>query len=195
MTSDIYQAPVANLDGEIEEVDREFYVVSAPKFFALSIATFGFYELYWFYRHWKNYSVFHKESMWPVARSLFSIFFMHSLTSRIDTSLRTGEKQYRWWPKLLASVYVLITVAQRIADRFSGSSEEFSPVDLISFGFIPLVVWCLYRIQIAANIACEDPQGSSNSSFTLANSLWLIAGGLIWALLFLGIYIGMTEGL
>ena len=194
MTGDIYQAPEAELGSETESVEHEFYVVSGPKFLALMIGTFGLYEFYWFYRHWKNYSVCHSESMWPVLRAIFSVFFTHSLCSRIDASLQTADKQYRWSPTLLATLFVVLVLAGRIADRVAGSMEAISAVDFISLGIFPVIVWCLYRIQAAANVACDDPQASSNSSFTPANYLWLVLGAMIWGLIIFGFYAGISEG-
>ena len=188
MTSDIYQAPEADLGSETEAVNQEFYVVSGPKFLALMIGTFGLYEFYWFYRHWKNYSVCHSEGMWPVMRAIFSVFFTHSLCSRIDASLKVADKNYGWSPTLLATFYVVLAVIGRIADRVSSSTEEFTVVDLISFGLFPAIVWSLYRIQVAANVACDDAQASSNKDFTPANYAWLVIGGLFWALIILGLY-------
>ncbi|MBB5211589.1 hypothetical protein [Microbulbifer hydrolyticus] len=188
MTDNIYQAPEAVLEREEETVEQEFYVVSGTKFLVLMIGTFGLYEVYWFYRHWKNYSVCHNESMWPVMRAIFSVFFAHSLSSRIDASLKAADKQYRWSPKLLATVFVVFTVVGQIADRISGSTSELSAVDLVSLGAFPAIVWCLYRIQVAANIACDDPQADSNTTFTPANYAWLALGVAIWGLIIFGFY-------
>lgn len=193
MTSDIYQAPEADLASEIAVVEREFYVVSGRKFLALMVATFGLYEFYWFYRHWKNYSVYHKEGMWPVMRTIFSIFFMHSLCSSIDASLKAVDKKYHWQPMLLATVYVVLTIGARVAERVSSFAEEFIPLEFISFAIFPVIVCCLYRIQVAANIACDDPKGGSNERFTPANFAWLTIGGLVWLLLIFGVYTIVTE--
>lgn len=195
MTTDIYQAPEADLsrETETETVSREFYVVSAPKYLALMIGTFGLYEFYWFYRHWKNYSLCHGESMWPVMRAIFSVFFMHSLCSKVDASLKAAGKKYRWHPGLLATIYVVVVIVSRVVDRISASSEELSAIDVVSIGLFPILVWCLYRIQAAANIACDDPHATSNANFTAANFIWLALGVMIWGLVFFGIYAGFAP--
>ena len=193
MTDNIYQTPEAVLEREEETVEQEFYVVSGFKFLALMIGTFGLYEFYWFYKQWKNYSLCHNESMWPVMRAIFSIFFAHSLFNTIDASLKSADKQYRWYPGTLATVYVVVLLVSRIADRVSASTEVVSAIDVISMGLFPVIVWCLYRVQVAVNIACDDPQANSNSSFTPANFIWLAIGAAIWGLIFYGLYLGFTE--
>ncbi|WGL15541.1 hypothetical protein PVT68_12250 [Microbulbifer bruguierae] len=193
MSDDIYQAPEADLESEVEVVEHEFYVVSGPKFLALMIVTLGWYELYWFYRHWKNYRICHKESMWPVMRAIFSIFFAHSLFGKIDASLQVENKKFSWSPGLLATVYVVSTIVSRLAERFANYSDEITVIDLISLGLFPIVIWCLYRVQMAANIACNDPQASSNANFTPANFIWLAMGALLWGLVIFGLYVGFVE--
>ena len=45
-----------------------------------------------------------------------------------------------------------------------------------------------YNIQKAANVACDDSEGLSNSQLTAANIAWLVVGGLLWALILYGLY-------
>ncbi|WP_160152032.1 hypothetical protein [Microbulbifer sp. ALW1] len=194
MTSDIYQAPEADLRQDTDQgqavaaEDREFYVVSGRKFLVLMIGTFGLYELYWAYRHWKNYSDSHRAAMWPVMRAIFFLFFAHSLCSKIDASLLSTHKKHSWSPTLVATLYVVFSLVSSIGDRLSGMDGVSIWVSFVAFGVFPVLIWCLYRIQVAANIACDDPQASSNASFTPANFIWLAIGFAIWAALLFGLY-------
>jgi len=192
MTSDIYLAPKADLDENGEAVNHEFYVVSGPKFLALMIGTFGWYEIYWFYRHWKNYSVRHNQSMWPVIRSIISIFFAYSLFKKIEVSLSLSDKKYQWRPGLLAIFYIIASLAARTVDQLPVTEQTLLIMLAISIGLFSIYVWSLYRVQLAANIACDDPNGSRNANFTLANCIWLLMGILLWIFILFGAYVGAT---
>lgn len=79
MESNLYEAPQSTLSDVESLEDKEFYVVSIKKFTILFMATFGFYSIYWFYRNWKMSKAKYRDDIWPVARGIFSIFFVHSL--------------------------------------------------------------------------------------------------------------------
>ena len=84
----LYAPPASEIRGESPAGALQahtFYVVSIPKFCVLYVATFGVYGLYWFYMHWQRYRRGHgqHESIWPVPRALFSIFFTHALVARM----------------------------------------------------------------------------------------------------------------
>ena len=49
------------------------------------------------------------------------------------------------------------------------------------------ISYCLWGIQNAANIACNEPHGESNRTFTWANWLWIVLGLLLWGLLLIGL--------
>lgn len=53
---------------------------------------------------------------------------------------------------------------------------------------ILIVPWVLLGGQRAINVACDDPAGEANANYTLANWAWMVVGGLIWLLLFFGLY-------
>ena len=45
----------------------------------------------------------------------------------------------------------------------------------------------LAQTQRAANIACGDPAAHANRRLTVVNYLWLSLGGVLWALILLGL--------
>jgi hypothetical protein len=53
----------------------------------------------------------------------------------------------------------------------------------------------LYRPQHAANIACGDPNADSNRQLTPANCVWLIFGGIFWALIVISRFLPVEETL
>jgi hypothetical protein len=61
---------------------------------------------------------------------------------------------------------------------------EFVPIPLmILYGLV------LLKAQRAINISCNDPDGRSNSNFTLANCAWIFLGTTILALVSIGLFL------
>ncbi|WP_193163043.1 hypothetical protein [Microbulbifer hainanensis] len=192
MEANIYQPPAAELQSESTTTAREFYVVSKTKFLVLMIATFGIYEIYWFYKNWSLYKRANNEDMWPVPRAIFAIFFAHSLFRLMDSRVREAEKNISWNPEWMGAVYVLATLVSTIADRISTKMPEYSVLDVVSLGLLPLITWVLYRAQSVANLVCGDPEGKSNAQFTAANYAWTVIGVAVWALMGLVLYEAYT---
>ncbi len=188
METDVYRAPESELQTSEEVAGREFYVVSKTKFLVLFFATFGIYGFYWFYRHWSQYKRSSGESMLPVMRAIFSIFFTRALFYTIQSRIEESGKRYRWSPALMAAIYVITAIAGAIADRFSAASTEASAMDAIGLVTIPLTAWVLYTAQKGANIACGDAEGESNANFTPLNFLWIVPGVVFWLFVGLGFY-------
>jgi hypothetical protein len=68
----------------VQTTKMEFYAVSQKKFLIMYIGTLGLYSVYWFYKHWSLYKKSENEEMWPIMRSIFQIFFTHSLFSLFE---------------------------------------------------------------------------------------------------------------
>jgi hypothetical protein len=192
MDQDIYKPPQADLTTNLPE-KPDFYVVSERKLLILAISTLGIYYVYWFYQHWKNQKLKYKENIWPVARSIFSIFFTHSLFNRIQGALTDAGKNFSWSPNLMATVFILFSIISDITNRLSRTEAEgefplFTLIGLLSL--IP-IIFSTYKAQQAANLACNDPLAKQNSQFTLANFLWIGLGVLFWLLMLFGLYISL----
>lgn len=157
-----------------------FYVVSTAKVAVLSIATFGLYTLYWFWRHWNQHKIALKLDIWPVPRALFSIFFAHALNSEIDHRITRNRLRHAWSPGLWATLYVVAAIVSRLADRLP---ESVMPLDValpVIMGCIVAMAIALFHAQQAANIASGDPEALANNRFTWANWIWIILGALWW---------------
>lgn len=187
MTENIYKAPQAEL---LEGTEKKpvYYVVSIRKFLILYFATLGLYSIYWFYQHWQTNRIDTGERIWPVPRSIFSIFFAHSLFSRFDTTAKEVANPYDWSATGVASLFVLFTLVQTIGDRLADKSIGEPYTSIISFASMFIVGWTLYKAQQVANYACLDPAGKSNSQITLANAVWIFLGAILWLTILLGLY-------
>lgn len=187
--SNIYSPPAARLDDEpgVSEGNHKFYVVAPLKFWLLFIFTQGCYQLYWFYKNWSRYKTYSQESIWPVMRTIFAIFFAHSLFREVDATLVTEDRKHSWSPSLLATGYVIAAITTYVIDRMRDFVDKIAlPIEL--FVMLPLVGYLLYRAQVAMNIACDDPSGASNAKLTWANYLWMGLGFTLMSLALIGTY-------
>jgi hypothetical protein len=191
---DPYAAPTATVADLAEApAASRFYVVSSLKFWSLYAATFGLYGFYWVYRQWADVKRATKGDEWPVMRAIFAVFFIHPLTAEIDQVLTRAQIRRDWHPQLLATLLVVAIIAGRVLDRLA-DPNEFGVLDGISVALLPVVGALQWRIQLAANAACEDPEGTRNARFTVANFVWIGLGGLMWLLLGLSLVALATLG-
>lgn len=187
---DVYappDAPVGDVGLRFDATRTAFHVVSLRKFWCLYLATFGLYQFFWLYRHWQQYRDWHREPLWPVARSVFSIFFMHALNRHVDDALRSSRVVHAWRPSLDATVFVVLSIVSAIVDRVTAHVEAATPLDYLGIALILPVGMTLAATQRAANAACQDPGGSGNARLTARNYLWMALGCLGWALILIGL--------
>ena len=196
MEHDIYQPPIADVSGQQQLQDAEsaeFYIVSIRKFIVLFAVTLGSYKIYWFYRNWSQYRKMHNVSVWPVMRGIFSIFFTHSLFRNVETTLQNKSYQHDWAPGGIATIYVVFSIVENILDRMSMRDIGSPFTDVLSL-FMPVVTgYALYVAQCAINRACDDPDGNSNSEFTVANYIWIVIGVALWVMVAFGLFVIIQE--
>ncbi|MCD9027754.1 hypothetical protein LDO26_06000 [Luteimonas sp. BDR2-5] len=185
----LYAPPAAEIRAPVipAVAAQPFYVVSTTKFCVLYFATFGLYGVYWFYVHWQRYRQGRTETIWPVPRAVFSIFFAHALAGRIDDQLRLGLRAYRWSPGLLATIYVVFEITGNLLSRLDSHAIGSPSTGVLGLMTLLPTGLSLMRMQAAANLACNDPAGQQNHRFTWANGVWIVLGLLLWLLVAIGL--------
>lgn len=169
-----------------------FYVVSRKKLAILYLATLGFYGVYWFYKNWSNYKNYSSDkfnvdqSIWPVARGIFSIFFTHALFREIKAYGRDKAALVEWNNATLATQLVLFTIASNILDRMSYRSIGSPYTDVASLLIMMPLLGLLLSAQNMINVSCDDPKGESNSHITSVNYVWIALGAILWFFIVLG---------
>lgn len=187
MTDEIYKPPESDLTSGLEQQPHRFFIVSKPKLAVLYLATLGLYLIYWFYSNWRNFRDATGQKLWPVPRAIFYIFFTHSLFNKVDGSLKRRETEFAWSPNLLATLFVILSIAGNVLDRLSFKEIGSPYTDVVSIALLPLSLLILLKAQQAINLSQDDPEGSSNSRFTVFNYLWIVLGLAFWALVALGL--------
>ncbi len=157
-----------------KDVGQPFFAVSLKKLAVMAFFTWGFYEIYWFYKNWKFLKEKHDFKVSPLARGIFGPLFCYSLfriirdysdQHRVGSGIKAGA---------LATCYVLMMVTYKLP----------SPFDLISsFSFIPLLT-----VQKAINDLGQrlSPQVHADSRFNGWNIFGIVAGSLLWVLVISG---------
>ncbi len=195
MNDAIYAAPTADLSMPVKDaIDEAFYVVSQRKLAVLFALTFGLYQVYWHYKNWtlqKERALYadgaHK-SIWPVARTIFAVFFMHALFREVREHAMEKGRPLDWNAGLHATILVLLTLASMVADKVSRLSDETNAGDVIVLLLLAPQYFCYRAAQTRVNASCGDAAGATNDSFTIANFIWITLGVIFWILVLIGIF-------
>jgi hypothetical protein len=185
----IYKTPEARLSVEsYDESECLFFPVSRTKLIILFIATFGVYSIYWFYKNWKLQQKCMKEKVNPALRSIFYIFFTHSLFRRIEAAAIKEEIPKSWNANVLATVFVILSIVSNVLDRISQNNETIGIVDYVSVLMVFILLYPLYMVQEVVNKVNGDPHGKLNSSFSIYNVIFIVIGVFLWFLVGIGFF-------
>jgi hypothetical protein len=99
-------------------------------FFLLNILSLGFYQLYWFYKHWRFLRDNKELNIQPAMRALFTIFFGYSLFSRFY--ILAKEKGYKEQP-LVGLLFILFIATGLLAYL---DDPYLTLISLFSFVFL-----------------------------------------------------------
>ena len=185
----IYKTPEARLSVEsYDESECLFFPVSQNKLIILFIATFGVYSIYWFYKNWKLQQKCMREKVNPALRSIFYIFFTHSLFRRIESAAKKEEIPTSWNANVLATVFVILSIISNVLDRVSRTTETVGIVDYVSVLMVFILLYPLYMVQEVVNKVNGDPYGKLNNSFSIYNVIFIVIGVFLWFLVGIGFF-------
>lgn len=167
---------------------QDFYVVSIRKFWIMSIATAGIYFVYWGFRHYQTIQMKSGESLWPIPRAIFMIFFYHDLFRRFATQALSRSKHFTFNHAQYATASVIVVLVNSVCGQLSSRDFGVPITSVLPLLLIFAQAYLMAAAQSVANFASDDEHGSSNASFTALNVLWMVIGALIWGLVIFGIY-------
>lgn len=146
------------------------FCVGPTKLIVMTLATFAFYPLYWFYKNWKVEQAVSGEAISPVLRTFFILIFFYSFASRVKDHAMIAEVPARYSPLLLSIAIVAIWLASYLPD----------PAFLVVF-LLPLPVLPIQRTLERLNAA----KGFGNGpewQFTAVNIIGIVLSALFWLL-------------
>jgi len=195
MEDNVYAAPSAELLDEKSDDTAEFYVLTTQKLWLYSIISFGIFSVPWNYLHWRSVKRTVDPDIWPVARAIFSIFFVTSLFGLFNRSKDHQNIDHSWSPTGNAALYIVSSIAINI---YYYTSEVTPNINLyvsmaVTVCLILLSTLAMSNAQVVANKACRDANGSSNARISIGNILWMIVGGLYWVLILIGLFVPLEQ--
>jgi hypothetical protein len=185
MAENVYASPEANLLNEDVQA-AGFYVVARWKFILLSVLSFGLYFYYWSYKNWSLYKQRTQEELWPVARGIFYIFFVHRLYRHADKTIHDSGRKSSWDLEQWATVFVVLTLLAVVLDKLSSHFEGLLYLSLFAMALLPLRAYVASEGQQLINLAANDPQGLGNNRLNAWNFLIIVPGIALWALVLIG---------
>lgn len=179
---EMYRPPAAD-DAPLPSLEQNtpFYVVSRTKFLVLFFATFGAYQLYWFFVNWRRYRDRMSAPILPFWRAVFSVLFVHRLFGIV--AQHGAPAAPRFAAREMATLYVVFMVGSWVLDRWG----DRLLIDIVSTALGLCTAYPLLAAQDAANAASGDPDGSANSRMTPLNYVFIVLGVVLWPLLVLGL--------
>lgn len=143
------------------------YVISNIKLIALSITTFGLYEIYWFYKQFKSFKAEDEWKITPWARAIFCPLTAYSLFDQISKSMKKVDSRMEIGAGGLAIVFFILNALGR-------APEPYFWIGV--FTFLPII-----PVQNAINLYWEKKYNKKvvPSKFGVANWIWAIGGGIV----------------
>ncbi|MBN2993784.1 hypothetical protein JWR97_23950 [Pseudomonas cedrina subsp. fulgida] len=187
MNDNIYAPPLAPLTDGVKP-SAEFYVISKKKLLILSLLSFGLYTCVWMYKNWSLYKKVHQVDIWPLARAVFFIFFMHKLYRRADDRIARSGRKFDFDFEQWATVFVVVNVGANLLDSAGGRIDSLHAYQNLSLLGVPVCAYILSQCQGLINFAAGDPEGQSNDRFSPWNYLVIVPGVVLWCLTFLGLW-------
>lgn len=168
---------------KIQSIVQQYSNAQAPwRLVLLSILTFGFYEIYWFYRNWEHIKIHKNLDISPDWRTvglfvpIYNIVLIYRQFRDIrNLAIETGCKTYSS-PGWITFGYIYLSTVTGYA---------YLEGDLI----LPLVtsllaVWLLVVIQRTLNDYWEkeQPRLEMRTKFSNGEIVLLVIGGIFWIL-------------
>jgi len=176
MSDNPYAAPTA-FGQEVQSASSDsapFFAVSLLKLTLLSLSTFGFYKLYWFYRNWKLIKERDNSDIMPFWRAFFGIIFCYQCFAKIKDAGTSRDIQPSLAAGPLATGWIILTLTWRLPD----------PYALITFGAVAF----LLPVQAYVNRinAHDAPDHDPNARLSAWNWVAIVVGGFLFFLAIIG---------
>ena len=176
--ADPYAAPKAKVEDAIPaDSGTAYFPVSRLKLVVMSIATFNLYQVYWFYKNWKNAQRLAGSSANAPIRAFFYGLTSYWLFKHIREHAQRVDPAIALPAGQLALGVLAFTLIANLPD----------PWWLFTLaGFLPLL-----PVQEAVNRVNQQlaPDADPNARFGGWNIFWLVLGSLILGLAVLGLFV------
>jgi hypothetical protein len=154
------KAAVAAIEPAVTQ-EAPFFAVSLLKLAVMSMATLGFYELFWFYRNWVLIKRRERSDILPFWRAFFTLFFCYQCFHKIQDHAIERKLVTFHAVGWLAAAWIILSLTWRLPEPY--------------FWLGLLRVIPLMPVQALANRIrrAETPEAPGNSRFTIWNLSYL----------------------
>lgn len=118
----------------------------------LHVVTFGFYDLYWGYRHWYAHQSTHGRPIWPLARAWFMVFYLHGLFRSIDARARAVGVRSNWRPNSQAWWFIGLMFVEVAAEPFFDENAGAIAIMLLCHGLRAFPMIAAQRVSNEAHV-------------------------------------------
>ncbi len=153
-----------------------FFAVSLSKLTVMSLCTFGFYQLFWFYQHWRHIRNREGSRLLPALRAIFCLLFCYACFARIrDHPSDEPPSSGRLSALTLTVAWTVTSLLSRL------------PAPFLLVGFAAVVF--LLPVQARANRINAEvaPAHDPNTSFGVLNWITIVVGGSLFVLGVIGL--------
>jgi hypothetical protein len=178
MEENLYAPPKAAVaDVSLDHADSDiwFFPVSLTKLIAMTFATLGMYQIYWFYKNCQLIKVRDEPHIIPLARAIFGVVWCYGCFSQIERA----EEKLALMPALAAGPWAGAWVVLVLI------SQVHHPLSWL--GLISLTLFIPAQIHVNRLNATVAPGHNPNGRFTGWNWVAVAFGVLIWAGIGLGL--------
>lgn len=169
-----------SLNGEFNA--EEHTVISLNKFILLSILSFGIYQIWWIYKMWKFYKHRERLDIYPALRSLFNIFFLHSLMERNLQFARENNYTENYSSTAMYLGFIISGFMGRLPNPFWLLSF------LSCFFLIPT-----FKASQFAFIHSPEVNAKEENYLNSRQVILMIIGAAFWALVLFGMFYENTA--
>jgi hypothetical protein len=158
-------AAVADITPPEVAAEPPFFAVSVTKLAVMSVCTFSLYVVYWFYKNWQRIADRERESLWPLIRAIFVVFFCYPCFARIRDYEGASQLDSRLHALPLAIGFIVTTLTWRLP-------EPWDSISLSSFLFVLPVQNYVNRLN-----ALASPSHDRNGRLRGWNWVAVVVGG------------------
>ena len=156
-----------------------WFPVAPGKLTVMNVATFGLYSVYWFERQFRFQKQHFGRDSWPLARALFSIFFVTGLARDVDIAAHDADLNVPWKATTTANTFIVISIASTLVNRldpFGGGPIGTSIGLVVSLVLMGLAATPLATLQTTINqlLARGYPHHTRNDRYSVLNIVWLV---------------------
>jgi hypothetical protein len=162
--------PRESAPSDVDATSNGYFTVGAVKFALMSATTFGFYQLYWFYRNWRIIRDHEQSEISPFWRAFFAPVWTFSMGKHFTEQAKRRNLLLTLPVSALGVAYMLMNVIWRLPD----------PYALGAFlSFMPLLPFDRAARRLNGNGELAAPTHGRYSGWNIA---WLIFGSLLFVL-------------